>query len=536
MFKQSLFRFAVVLTFSVMLATGMLQNIAPALAATDSLTINVNDNADVPDKKPGDGKCLTAVNTCTLRAAIMEANKHSGMDVINLQSKQTYKLTRVGDDDNALNGDLDITEAVDLNGNGATVDANGDVTGDRAFEIYTHPSDETYSHIQNLKITGGKAYIGGGIYIYGRVSLDHVTVTKNHADARGGGISNSGYLHMRYSTISNNACGCASDQQPGGGGMDTSGWAYIESSTINNNISHWDGGGILSWDSDTDLVIENSTIALNQATRNGGGMDIENVFAYGQLFNSTVADNFADANADGNGTGGGIYVASGDFQIANTIIADNLNTEPSLWKADDCSGTLDSLGYNLLRTTKNCSIGATNNLLGAAPQLDVFGAYGGPTKTIALKSNSPAIDAGNPTSDCKNISWDTGPAQDQRMYQRIVDGNSDNTPRCDMGAYEYNAQAVKAPCSEKPDVPVLKKVNPAGVQALLTFSAVCAENYQVTVRQDKSGGNIVDQVTGLTTTQYLTAALAKNHKYFWQVKACNVYGCSKSVWGSFKFN
>src|SRR5688500_1837174 len=37
-------------------------------------SFTVNSTADQPDVSPGDGICRTASNTCTLRAAIMEAN------------------------------------------------------------------------------------------------------------------------------------------------------------------------------------------------------------------------------------------------------------------------------------------------------------------------------------------------------------------------------------------------------------------------------------------------------------------------------
>ncbi|MDQ2808470.1 MAG: S-layer homology domain-containing protein [Chloroflexota bacterium] len=42
----------------------------------------VNSNGDEPDIAPGNGVCLTSVNTCTLRAAIQEANAHAGPDTI----------------------------------------------------------------------------------------------------------------------------------------------------------------------------------------------------------------------------------------------------------------------------------------------------------------------------------------------------------------------------------------------------------------------------------------------------------------------
>lgn len=51
----------------------------------------------------------------------MEANKHQGTDVIQLQANATYTLTRVGDDDKAKKGDLDVSKSMQLVGNGATI-------------------------------------------------------------------------------------------------------------------------------------------------------------------------------------------------------------------------------------------------------------------------------------------------------------------------------------------------------------------------------------------------------------------------------
>src|SRR5262245_3243074 len=84
-------------------------------------TFSVNSTVAAPDANPGDGKCETASgnNICTLRAAIMETNALAGADTINLQAGTTYVLTRAGIDDTALNGDLDITDDLTINGGGA---------------------------------------------------------------------------------------------------------------------------------------------------------------------------------------------------------------------------------------------------------------------------------------------------------------------------------------------------------------------------------------------------------------------------------
>src|SRR5437588_4239553 len=54
------------------------------------------------------GICATAGGVCTLRAAIQEANAHSGDDIINLPPG-TYTLSIAGRmEDAAATGDLDI--------------------------------------------------------------------------------------------------------------------------------------------------------------------------------------------------------------------------------------------------------------------------------------------------------------------------------------------------------------------------------------------------------------------------------------------
>ncbi len=66
---------AVALTASSLVLVGSPATAAPAFV--------VNTEEDNVDKSPGDAKCLTATNKCSLRAAITEANLRSGKDTIN---------------------------------------------------------------------------------------------------------------------------------------------------------------------------------------------------------------------------------------------------------------------------------------------------------------------------------------------------------------------------------------------------------------------------------------------------------------------
>jgi len=82
---------------------------------------------------------------------------------------------------------------------------------------------------------------------------------------------------------------------------------------------------------------------------------------------------------------------------------------------------------------------ANGNLLGTSitlldPRLAPLGNYGGPTQTMALRTGSPAIDAG---SNVVAVGPDGKPLlTDQRVYYRIFNGT------VDIGAYEFGASPL----------------------------------------------------------------------------------------------
>ena len=110
---------------------------------------------------------------------------------------------------------------------------------------------------------------------------------------------------------------------------------------------------------------------------------------------------------------------------------------------DDCAGPLDSLGYNLIEATTNCSISgaATGDITGSDPKLEPLRNNGGLTLTESPFSGSLAINAGE-TPAC------TGPTgtpliTDQRGFPRDFNG------RCDIGALEYPTSAAFIPLLRK---------------------------------------------------------------------------------------
>jgi hypothetical protein len=116
-------------TIAVILA-GSLMLAANAVA----VTFTVDSILDQIDDDTSDGICHTAAGTCTLRAAVMSANKASGSDVTIMLPAGTYTLIRPaagadGDD----SGDLNLTApasgypVINIIGAGASVtiiDAN----------------------------------------------------------------------------------------------------------------------------------------------------------------------------------------------------------------------------------------------------------------------------------------------------------------------------------------------------------------------------------------------------------------------------
>lgn len=97
-----------------------------------AIDLIVNATDDRPDAAPGTGGCATSVGTCTLRAAVMEANGNgSGADRVVLSSK-TYWLTVGGTGDDG--GDLDVTSTIEIAGAaGATIVALHGL--DRVLEV-----------------------------------------------------------------------------------------------------------------------------------------------------------------------------------------------------------------------------------------------------------------------------------------------------------------------------------------------------------------------------------------------------------------
>ncbi|HEX5165021.1 MAG TPA: hypothetical protein VFV93_06460, partial [Thermomicrobiales bacterium] len=126
---------ALAIVLIVVLACGSLVVWSRPSLAQPSATFTVTNTIDAVDSAPGDGLCDIGDDSCTLRAAIQEANALAGADTI-IVPAGLYALTISGTfEDLAATGDLDIAGDLLIQGAGAvsTIVDGGQL--DQVFQI-----------------------------------------------------------------------------------------------------------------------------------------------------------------------------------------------------------------------------------------------------------------------------------------------------------------------------------------------------------------------------------------------------------------
>lgn len=347
----------------------------------------VDDLGDAGDAAI-DGVCATAAGTCTLRAALEEANASAGAKEI------------IFFDD--LLGPVELAEplplvgdSVEIRGNGPSrtvIDANG--TGS-IFGIYTSTNDQEV-FIEGLRLTGGVSHVdvGGAIWVDegDALKLSDCLVDGNRAEQGGGIYVDSGaVVTVRNSTFSENQA-----QASGmgiGGAIVNYGALRVVNGTFSGNESDT-GGGAIHNGSEGEVAIVSSTLFFNSSA---GASSIYNV-------------------------------TGGTAAIRNTILVDESPLTPY-----NCAGAVVSEGVNL--SNDYVCFDGPEDIIAAEPLVDPFlRDRGGPTPAHALLEGSPAIDAIDP-ADCTNLSGGLL-GGDQRGFVRPGDGDGDGLAACDIGAFE----------------------------------------------------------------------------------------------------
>lgn len=292
--------------------------------------------------------------------------------------------------------------------------------------------------IKDSIIADNDGYGVGGIGCYSGSSptISDCTINNNRASHGGGGI--------RCVDSSPNITGCIiNGNQAGGDGggiLSRGSSAIINDCTISNNSA--DRGGGIQVDNGTP-TITNCVISGNESETTGGGIAVNNGFP--TITNCIISSNRANSSLRG---GGGIYIRSASAIITNCTICNNT--------ADIGGGISCFEGGHPVRTITNCIFweNADNEIHNSCGDnftvsySDVQGGYlgeGNMNETplfmditdpdpanwnLRLQSNSPCIDNGsNSALKLPNDDLDAKP--------RIIDGDVDESPIADMGAYEF---------------------------------------------------------------------------------------------------
>ena len=410
---------------NVLICTVLLLGIDGTARATQLFT--VDSALDEPDIDVGDGICRSAGGACTLRAAVMEANAQSASSVVVNLPSRTYFVTQPIDNLHPGVGGSFVLSASSFGSTTVSIvgtdAAQTIIDGSLIDRLFTIEGARNVT-FANLTIRNGFATAtqGGGIWNNGTLTLDHVVVTKCRA-VEGGGIFNgsSGTLSIVDSSIADNVANF-------GGGLLSAGTIDISTSTFAANAAA-EGGGIYA---EGNAYLTNATIAGNHATDNGGGI-VSDLAANAviSIYNTTIAYNYADSDADNAGSGGGVYVHSGNlFNLFNTLVAGNYHINPAF--ADDCYGSVHTHAYNRFGNLSQCVITPVSGAYALLNSLDDLGPLqdnGGATPTVALLAGSNAINAAAPI--CVDA-FSKPISKDQRGFPRNV-GN------CDIGAFEYGS-------------------------------------------------------------------------------------------------
>lgn len=281
--------------------------------------------------------------------------------------------------------------------------------------------------VENSTISANRAPggVGGGMAMMfspnspGSIRVIGSVISDNVSSYGGGGIRG-GDIYVADSTISGNIGGGRNGE---GGGI-SGGAIIVLRSTVSDNLAGGFGGGI----SGTSVDIEDSTISGNALGTSYGSAIGGGIYASGTVTarNSTITGNalFDGGGPYGYSLGSG-GIAAQNIALQNSIVLGNLGGLP-----EQVQGVLGLSGGNVVGG--DLFDGATD--VGDVTAAQVFAATieiapgvfaglladnGGPTKTIAIRTDGPAAGAADPA---------TATPTDQRGVTRDA--------RPDLGAFE----------------------------------------------------------------------------------------------------
>lgn len=270
-----------------------------AAGSADARKFVVDSTVDAVDGSIGDGRCAAADGSCTLRAAVNEANDTASRDTIVLPAGR-YVLTIPPDEigSTSLSGDLDLSASIKIVGAGADVtiiDAN---RLDRAFHVFHRAGGRVQAELRGVSVVNGAPpeNHGGGISATnGDLRLVNSVVSGNAASVGAGIEAIGGRTMLDGSRVADNVGN-------GGAGIRVllpGARLILKRSTVSGNRTQtgsFPGGGIFCLPG-TELVMSDSVVSGNHSGDGGAGIAFGG--ARGRILRTTIQGNVSATGAAG---------------------------------------------------------------------------------------------------------------------------------------------------------------------------------------------------------------------------------------------
>lgn len=395
-----------------------------------------------------------------------------------------------------------------------------------------------YANIRNTRITNCESAEGGGIWTYNsNLEVSNCLIDNNRGPQGGGGT------FFRHSTVNLSGNTLRNNTANHGGGMNI---FFCKNSRVVNNSIYANnaerGGGLILTLNDS-CYFSNNLIYNNEASDKGGGIyynistgpDIPSSISF--LINNTVCNNIAVE-------GGGIFFRSSPISynciyygnkikesiaghytgniISNQVYLDE-GVDPSFFYCDvEGSASLfrgPGAGVNYTGEYKNC--------LAVNPHIvKTTGGVG--TKIASFASNwmlntgSPLINKGTP-----DITQLQLPEYDIYGNKRINQGT------IDIGAIEFNPESAILPGQPQIVFPLTDAIN-ISINPSLKWNSTNAEKYYIQISKNSIFHGTLSYSDSTACDSFSVFGLEPNTKYYWRVKAANVFGATSWSESSFR--
>ncbi len=449
-------------------------------AGASAATFSVNTTADSADANPGDGVCADSGGSCSLRAAISQANALPGADIITLGAATYTQTLAAANEDLNAGGDWDITSDITINGvsQASTIlqaAATPNTASERVLDVRSGGGRLTLINatVRHGRYSASVPLRGGGIQNLGTLILTGVAVTANNVtglggSAIGGGIYNSGLaLTLTDTTVTGNAL-----------------QNFVSGSSI--------GGGVASL-SASFIIITNSSISGNTADSvnglaTGGGIYMENIFIL------TATDSHFDGNiitGPSNSSGGGglravSTVATARMTVTGCTFNGNYGTG---------AGSASGIGIQLSTATlSNSTLDAT--LDRATIGGNVAGGSGGGSRGVGLNA---AISGGHLTLSVLNssISNNTGGSNGGGVWVSNASGMTSSG-----GTFNFTNSTISGNAANDSGGGVyFERTNLAQISMNMNFVTVANNRAGNDNTGSDSGGGIIRAITGTLSLQ-----------------------------------